>query len=290
VRREVTRMVRNRKSAAVLPLLLVVSCGQERVDLPEPPDLSPVVKRYDKPTAPLTEESIGEILPEKEEVLATFDDLGHLDPVVQTFFSWLGNESKESALLLAEDGVETQHQGVEVGDSEFEGEGYVEIFRICSGWDAQAPVSEETNGKVKLTAVFSEEGFDPVFWGEAESCRQMFEGHKILVDGKAAVHTGGLLQGEADAVLTVTFDGSVDVDGKKYDISFDFRLVPSIFRTEISLSVNEGNLVYFMEKPEEDASPNVLGFVASNGVWTCNFAIGGACENKKTGEIIELSL
>lgn len=302
-------------SRGVVRLLTAVAtlaaCSQERIDMPKPPNLSAVRQEYNHPNVPLTEEIIVEALHAGGEVTKLLEDLDELDPVVATVLASRaeGEETQGNELNYSGEAdwetanraldpsgrdsprdaaveLHTEKQPLEIAGMNVEGEGYVVFRRICGGWGETPVADEDNNGFVSMMLGVSSEQVEPVFWGKASRCKHRFEGGKILLDGDAAVYAEGLLEEKTDFSLLVTFNGRATIEGEELDVDVDFRLIPARQRLELSVSVTGGNVLLYVMGDEDDGTVDV-GFVASNGEWSCDFE-QGTCWNKESDETIDL--
>ena len=183
-----------------------------------------------------------------------------------------------------------------------EGVGFFRITRICNGWGEKPVPDKGANGVVQVTAVFSDEGFDPVVWGEFADCRHRTASAEAppgvepseagdgaparlhLLDGEISIHTGDLLTGVAYPAMdyVIEFDGAIDSDGELFDGNLGLRFVDG-GRVEVNLDVEQGNLVYFTTQAASE--PATQGFRAANGEWICNFEVR-QCVSEEDGTTI----
>jgi hypothetical protein len=259
--------------AWVLPAL---ACRQPSVDVPEPPDMGSVLAAYEAPSAPLTADTVAEIVAKQKEVFDQVQRLGGLDPVLSAL-DVLGGDTRATTSLAGAGATDTVSSALQAGGVTVTGDGFLTLTRICAGW-AGATIPDPGDGSIALTAVFSDEGFEAVVWGEARDCRYRIGGRDVLFDGQLRIHTGTLLVGNAQgAELTIAFEGGAEVDGQDFAAAFDFRLALSSSRVEIDLGLASGNVVFYA-----DEATKTTGFRASNGVWTCDFEEGSCAHDGDT--------
>ena len=252
------------RSSWAVVVLGLVACQQPSVDVPEPPDMGALLASYQAPTAPFTADTVAEIVTRQQALLDELDRMGGLAPVLAAL-GVLGGETGGSTTVAAGDGSDTLASGLSAGGVTVTGNGFLTLTRACAGW-LGATEPDADDGSIRLTAVFSDEGFDAVVWGEALQCRYLAGNHRLLLDGQVRVHTGTLLAGDATAAeVTVAFNGSATVDGTIASTAFSFRLVASTSRVEVELDVSAGNVVFFA-----DEAAGSYGFRAANGTWTCD--------------------
>lgn len=243
------------------------------VDIPEPPNMDSLLSQYETPTAPFDQSSVEELLQQAQETFQTFNDFGALKPLIEAF---LGSDTEQSTSALAITGqTETALMPVDVGGQEVQGDGYLEIERICAGWDATPTPSKDNNGYVHIIMVFHDTGIEAVVWGEAVNCKYLVNGRKLLLDGEVRIHTGEILQSfwssnagdpqQTQALeLLVDFNGSMRLDQEVIASEFNFKFILSQERAEFSLETPQGNLLFFLDKTQQ-------GFIGSNGTWICDF-------------------
>jgi hypothetical protein len=252
-----------------LAALAALGCAKQSVDVPEPPDMSGLLAAYQAPSAPLSAATVAEIVARRTELVDQFERLGGLEPVLASLGALGGQTDVTSSALAGPGETESLSSALQAGGITVTGDGFLTLTRVCTGWEAAAS-PDPADGSIALTAVFSDEGFEAVVWGEARDCRYRFDGHDLRLDGQVRLHTGTLLVGGADgAELTIDFDGSAEVDGQGSSSTFSFRVAFSSSRVEIELDVSAGNVVFFADEVTKS-----YGFRAANGTWTCDFEAG----------------
>lgn len=278
-------MTKRTMLGSALGLLLLLACEAKNVDTPTPPDMSALLARYEAPSAPMDLDTVSEIVVRQQEVLGLFQDLGGMQPLLESLFAMGGGASASTDTESVEAGlapldVEAVHGALQAGGQVVEGDGYLFLTRVCEGWDGATVPDEATNGSIRLTAVFDDEGFDPVVWGVAEGCRIPNGEHRLLFDGKVRIHSGTLFSGDTAALeILLSFEGRADYDDKTYETDMSFRSLVSRERLEIDLEVEGGNVLFF-------TAGDAQGFEAANGSWDCDFALG-TCE--RDGETLDLN-
>jgi len=253
----------------VLATLLALSCARQSVDVPAPPDMSPLLAAYQAPSAPLSADTVAEIVAKRQEVSDQLERMGGLEPILTALGVLSGGTDATSSALSGPGDTESVASALTAGSITVTGDGFLTLTRTCAGWEG-ATTPDPADGSITLTAVFTDEGFEAVVWGEARDCRYRVDDRELLLDGQVRIHTGSLLVGGAGgAELTVDFDGSAQVDGQGFASTFNFRLALSSSRVEIELDVSAGNVVFFA-----DEGSATYGFRAVNGTWTCDFEAG----------------
>jgi hypothetical protein len=262
-------------SAACLAAgLLLAACAAQTVDVPTPPDLSALVRSFEHPSLPFDATTVDSIVKKKDAVFNLLDGLDELKPVLDALGALGGSTGTDTSGQALGPGVEVEVRGggLTAGGVTVEGQGYLVLTRVCPGWEASATTDPSVGGTVSLTAVFSDEGFNAVVWGEARTCRYAYGGHLLQLDGTVHLDTGGLLMGEEQGVqVLLEFAGTAKVDDQAYSADVSFRIAVSSERVEINLDLGDGNVLFYAQQTDQ-------GFVASNGSWTCDFGVG-SCSN-----------
>jgi len=286
------------KVVLVLVLVGATACmnAKMEVELPDSPDMDPLVDEYDFPEAPFSIDILNDLLADAMDVknlmaslgLISSPETGEDDPVsialgaLTALASGSGDGTEtEGQALVVEGGLETQGQSITVAGQEYEGDGYIEVTRVCPGWDDELSPNPDKNGTISLTAIFHDTGFEAVVWGEADKCRYRFDNVHVLRDGEGYVHTGGALptydgeqftKGEAEELL-IRFVGDATLGKDTFHGDYDFRVLVTNSSLEISLDTPDGNVVYYAISETEQ------GFIASDGTWICNIG-AKTCEKK----------
>jgi hypothetical protein len=251
----------------------LAACDKQEIDTPTPPSMHDLLAVYEAPSAPFTQETVQSVLARQQAIVAQIEDLDGLAPILDLVFSigGSGETEGESGALSPYDDLQTFEGGLAVGGQPVEGDGYLILRRVCPGWKGDGAV-DEANGTLSLTAVFSDEGFEAVVWGEADQCRHAFEGRELLLDGAVKIHTGGLLQGtDTDVRLLIAFEGSAQIDGEAFDADLSLRAHLTATRLDVNLESDGGNVLFYVNTETGEA-----GFEAANGIWVCDFE-GGQC-------------
>jgi len=266
------------RPVALILALLALACKQPSVDVPEPPDMSGVLQAFEAPSAPLSAATVDEIVAKQKAFFEQIESLGGLEPVLAALGAVdSGTETSASALQAGGDGAERLSSALQVGTVTVTGDGFLTVTRTCAGW-LGATTPDPADGTITLTAVFDDEGFDRVVWGQATACRYLVDGHRLTLDGQVRVHTGTLLvDHDTGAQLTLGFDGRAQVDDRTFAAAFTFRVTLSSTRVEIALDVSAGSVIFFA-----DDSARVYGFRAANGTWTCDFEEGSCSHDGDT--------
>lgn len=193
----------------------LIACADESqrrgVDKPDAPRMR-TLDAYDAPTAEISRDRLDDLLAQSAIFVAAVDQLGIERTLLQSLRAGLAQvgSSSGSARRIDSSGLAVQQHALSLP-----GNGYVEVRRICDGWNV-APVADPDNGELQLIAGFTESGIDPVVWGTVTACRYRLSGHQVQLDGLAADPAQGdvrLYVGEnAAADELVTFPDPVVVE------------------------------------------------------------------------------
>jgi hypothetical protein len=155
---------------------LVAACGLD-LAIDEPPDLDDVRSDYGSPKGTLS--AVDDLA-----TLAVRVEEAALELATTSSFA-VGLEALAGAtapfrdLDLEEGGAATVLEPLDRNDLR----ATVNIFYACSGDDS----STEPQGEIQLRAAADGKGLFPVFWGEAEGCRQQILGKTVQFDGAVAL-------------------------------------------------------------------------------------------------------
>jgi hypothetical protein len=264
-------------SSFALPLLALVlaACGDRRtVDKPTPPDMSAVVASYEAPDGVFDQASARAALDAYAARLASVEELGLHDEVIDSIREGIAEALEESA---ASSSQQTE-PGVSAQALSLDANGTMSIRRICAGWGPE-PVADEANGNLSLRVNFSESGLDPVIWGDADACRYLVGGiAEISID-----EGSGRTPGDVRAWLgrsasfddfgndPIIFDVDLDtaVEGVAAPVVVNFRVDPAALSLAFAVDVLPGKVVVSLD----DVS-GTLSVVAQNGSFECDLVLG----------------
>ncbi len=242
------------------------SCGDDGFSIPTPPDMGPILQQFSAPSAPLTEGTVPAILNSLDDVMGVVEGTDVSGFLLETVGGMFEQGSAEVG--SGSGSQETGMEALEVGGTSLDAAGKVELVRICPGHGVGGVV-DKANGKVTLTVVVTDQGLEPVVWGDAESCRYSHQGVDVVIDGEVQVYLGDAVSQwdsiAVDAPL-INFTGSVVWGDSVLDGSLAVRLAEPGF--QINLDTPDGNVLFYY------ASEILYGFVASNGKWDCDFEEG----------------
>ncbi len=176
--------------------------------------------------------------------------------------------------------IETD-EGEEVFTTPFkQGEGFVTLRRICSG-HGEAPTLDDANGRLVMSAGFTNFTLDPVIWADFEGCKFRvlnapftsitITGQLVVVLANEPVRPG------VDISFLTGFDLEIETELGVLDIAASFQLDPDATRLLILIERDEGDLLFF-------SSPSRSGFVTAGGEYACDFT-GRVCIGPEGREV-----
>jgi hypothetical protein len=150
----------------IVASLLSAGCEPPPLVIPAAPDMGQLVQSYETPSARFDPAEADEL----RVALAVLDALLERTAIATYVFDVLESVVNETE----ETGSENEDEG-EAGAAELtlDADGYLRVKRICDGWVTPAVPDVEANGQLDLTTTFTENGLDPVIWGNAASCRYL---------------------------------------------------------------------------------------------------------------------
>ncbi len=261
-----------------------VGCGGADVaEKPTPPDMSALIDAYRAPTGDLDAASLNDVVALITETVAAIDSA---DALVSLLDEILDGALEETGSGIAPVGksIGMRQQAVSL-----EGDGFVEIRYICSGFGANAPIDEDENGSIRLTATFTEAGVDPVVWGNLAGCKETTGDGDLVIDGEANLHLGTLGDLELDqaeiasAPVLLELIANVQLGGEVLiDDRLDFRVCREAgdpgsandtqclgAGVELKVDLDDGSHLIFFIASSGDR--NMGGIRARNVTWICSF-------------------
>lgn len=267
--------------------LLVGGCSRraESESKPPAPNVSDVLQAFESPTL-VVDDDVGAVLsPFIEEAIQLIEGLDLegevLDPIVEALEEETGEELDTSDdvadALFHPEGKPARVRRIEQ-PAVLEGDGFMRITRICSGW-GEPVVDEEQNGQVVAILGFTEDGVDPVLWADFFACRYS----TALGDAELSPGSGErgaqviLALGEAVPAqelvghpIVFIVDVDATIDGEPLPIRLAFRNVYGDPRYELLLETDSGTAVLITE------GDSLVGVRAENGTFACS-AEEGTC-------------
>lgn len=237
-----------RRATAVAVSLVastLVGCKDD-VDIPEGPDLTPLVNEYDSPSGTLDEENVARVAAVATEKLETVESIGDLDFVVDTL-----NATKDTVEdFAAADGDPDPDVGGTVRVS-----GVARVRTICPGVTGELDAS--VNGTLNVNVPFRENRLSPVVFGAFDRCSFRVAREEggartipVLIDSSIAANIGTGVSFELaglDAVL-YRLKGTAKVSAAPtFDLDTDFRTFRD-GRVEVRVAAADGDVIPFVNR------------------------------------------
>lgn len=257
--------------ATLAAVTLTAACGD--VDVPPPPDVTPLVADYVEPTASLARPENARAL----RALAT-EELGQLEAlgeivVVPTVAAQLARDDAASEQLV--------------------GDGFLTVEIRCPGEGRLfGELPDRDEGRIVVTLTFTPDAIGSVVWGRFERCRFGKDLPRLAEDGRIVIEpasvevdgavrlflgAGGLRFGRPPPEVLVDLTGDLALGPVRAEgVDLDFRLRPS-GAIETRVDVDEGHLFLVV-----DDGGRLLGARAADGTWGCDFG-GGICIDSQSG-------
>ncbi len=271
-------------SASMVAVAIAITGGCEKdIEKPTPPDMTSLVAAYQSPDGIFEDAAVNDVLSAVDDVLSTLVELG-LDERLEELLTQFREATAE------EPEAETQQSDVDTdnGTVRVEGEGFLELTRICNGWGPE-PVADEANGTLKLNVNVTDLRVDPVIWLTASDCRYR-EGDVPILLGAGSRRDVGDLRifvgdnlgvgdvGTDPMIIDVDVTAGVDPDGggSTEGVDFDIKLDPTNELVEIRVPLASGDVIV-------GTSASVIVQVrAVNGSFGCAM---GICVNEAGDEV-----
>ncbi len=243
----------------LLPGLLALAACSNELERPTPPNLSNLEARYalvngtlDARTAPLLLQASAEKLGFVGDAQAMLDLVFGVFTDVETL-----DRKEETPIEVEEDGLAVTRQALDI---EYSAGAWGVYVRRCPGWVGDA---ENKRGSLRMTLLFTEEGLEPVIWGQMRSCR--IESGKLQLNGELAVKLEGIEGGLAEGIdsFLIQFSGDYAAEGPLQRVAFDARVLPNDgLVTVVELETGERFLVGF-------GFDGAVRVVDTQGRWSC---------------------
>jgi|JI10StandDraft_1071094.scaffolds.fasta_scaffold19976_6 hypothetical protein len=242
-------------------LLALAACSNE-LERPTPPNLDGLAATYadvtgtlDARTAPLLLQAgaeklgfVGDAQAMLDLIFGVFDDVGNLD------------NQGEAPIEVEGEGLSITRSALTGDEIDISAGAWGIYVRRCPGWVGDA---ENKRGSLRMTLLFTEEGLEPVIWGQMRQCR--IEAGKLQLNGELSVKLEGIENGFDQGIqsLLIKFAGDYASDGPLERVAFDARVLPGdALVTTVELETGERFLVGF----GFDGSVRV---VDTTGPWSC---------------------
>jgi hypothetical protein len=240
----------------------LIAC-EDDVDIPQGPDMLPLVAQYNSPTGTLNEENVATVAEAAAVEFRVIEQIGDLDFVVATFNAV--DDTIED--FAAPDGDPDDDIGGTVKVN-----GIARVQTICPG--VADRLDREANGTLNMNVPFTESRLAPVLFGGFNECIFRVPGSAIALtpvtlDSPINAYVGpGVrfnLQG-LDSILFQLPDGTVRFGtGETTPFETDFRRWVD-GRLEVRVEVEDGDVVPFINRQTLSA-----GIRAKNGSFCCDF-------------------
>lgn len=235
-------MIRQGVSRAALALF-AAGCAEKagEVDKPDAPDMSALVEAYLSPDGVFNDDLAQDILDAARAVRDLVEALGVDDAIL---------DALETAFDFDAGGGEGEGEGegiAAIGEM-IEGDGYLEVTRICNGWGAE-PEPDPENGTIALVVGFTEAGIDPVIWGDAADCEYRLGDARVRIDAGGVEDDWDVRLWVGDSITFESFGESpiiIDVDlaaaiDDVADVAdFDFQVDPATGAIEVRVEAGGG--------------------------------------------------
>jgi hypothetical protein len=260
----------------VVGILLTVGCKKEfNNQKPTPPDMSALVQAYQQPSGNFDAQAVDSITNYLEMNLERLLALGLKEAMIDELTDAVreGDLAPTDAKLAVPPGV---------GVQSLEGQGFLEVARICNGLKDPKEADLAANGKLDLVVNFTERGVDPVAWAYLKDCVYMVDGLpvkmgagtqsgigdiRIFVGNNITVDRMGLEPLILDIDITVAFGTDPAIP-----LRLDTRYVPQTKQFELRIPLAQGDIIAVT------SGKDLVGVRAANGDFDCD-VVGRVCKN-----------
>lgn len=267
--------------AALALCVALVGCGPETREAPTPPDVEPVLARFETIDGTLDPASARALIEGAVGDALTLTVIGALLVELDAAAGGLNTATDSKALRASADGPVDAPVGRRRQGLTLEAGGWAELTHICPG--ANRAIVDRANGAISLRTVLdgiSATGvtIDAVeLWGEATDCLLQTD------DGLATLQAsilGAMSLAEGNDLL-VELVGVLSTPGLEAPSAFDIAVRQAGGLVELVRAV-EGNGTFLIGVDGEAGVEAALAFLTdAGGTWACTFdAEGetGACE------------
>jgi len=206
-------------------LLFLVAFGAcvPSVEIPDPPDMQPLLLAYADPSAQVGSDLMAEWEGPIVETRQAIDETSMPEQVLTLV------EELQDELDAADDG---EGRIMVDGSTVSEPTGFIRLTHVCSGWDDDAQAADPAvNGTIELTLTLDGGSIQPVVWGIFDGCRwKRTLGDRAVeaeYDGEIRAHFGAPFGTDTvlrNRVITFAATGVVMVDGVELPLRRSFRL------------------------------------------------------------------
>ena len=265
--------------------LLGCSPSVEPEEQPIPPNIIEKAELFFEPTGSLNENNLNQI---NDWLLSDggIALLGANTVLNYVLPKTLNSLNEGLGIETGDDTGDSLEENIQIEDLGIEGNGWVRLTQPCGS---------EKNGNIVLSTLFSENGFDPRFFGSATQCE--YSDYDLQFNGELSfllpldvplVDTS--VWNREEAGTWMFFDGSLDVYGYEMSSDFDVMLAEDL-RSKILWNNGDKSLVvsipdfqsiemdfenFDLEELEKLQSLGIE-IATEEGVWNCVF-IERVCE------------
>jgi hypothetical protein len=298
-------------AACVACLSLVTVVGCDGFELPTPPDMSALVKAYQKPDGELDADNAEQLA---EEIGNCVDRTRNGAPI-ELVSSLVGRLQKigggganvsddESA---GTDGFDYQEPSdVGAGEQSVSGNkidigASVRVHHVCRGWDEIKHIDADVNGTAELNFALDRRGLLPTVWGRLDHCRLKRSELQLELTGDLRVHFGTNaprvgLQVLKEIGYLVEFDGTVQAtrgdETIEVETGLNFRVFPN-GQIQLKVDLADGTNVILALDPTtlQPISEPMLqaGLLTRNGIWACKLNlddVNGSCVDDASADSV----
>ncbi len=272
---------------------LLAGCIEPRIDKPAAPETEPLSTSYTVVMGELESATMEATVQAVETTVAdtggvcgweSLEGLICADPAECNGLFTCASLSATTALvnrvkdlILDASNSEDETIETETGDEVFttpfqQAEGFVTVRRTCSG-HGSLPTVDDANGRIVMTAGFTNLTLDPVIWADFEACKFRVLNApftSVTITGRLLVvlSTEPVRPDTAISFLT-GFDFEIETELGTADIAASFQFDPDGTRLLILIKRDEGDLIFY-------SSPGRTGFLTASGDYACDFT-GRVC-------------
>lgn len=245
-----------------------VSCRKESIDKPKAPAMDDIVQAFTAATGTFDAATARTVRTALDDAANGLLGAGVPDRLFGVIQGAIAEAEKDGANKNSTSSVAVEPSGV--SPRSFGGEGFGRVTRICDGWAAE-PQPLASNGKLALTITFTEEGIDPVVWGDAAACLYLVGQKRLRLDhGKSEsdlrLHVGQTRKVAelATTPVILALDVTATLDDKPIAPTLAVRFVYQAKSVELLVPVPDGSVIVTLE------GTTATGVRAKNGTFQCD--------------------